>query len=176
MIESYFVICYPYAQDNKYNHNAKCSLPKDTSNQWISTFQKTPQFSSRDTFGPHHHIYFSIGRALQYTVQRFSVSNFPKHIDPAKTPCIHLLHQEQNQLGEWPLLSQGVYTGMFICCFLHQSTCSYSPWSRSLSSIYSALPSRRNKTPSRCPSLVDAQWPDNTTAARNQIASLTRSP
>ncbi len=31
-----------YAQDNKYNHNAKCSLLKDTSNQWISTRSKFP--------------------------------------------------------------------------------------------------------------------------------------
>lgn len=115
----------------------------------INEFQHFKRHSNGDTFSPHH-IYFSFGHARQYTVQHFK---FSKCIDPTKTACIHLLHQEQNQLGEWPLLSQGVYTGMFICCFLHQSTCSYSQWSRSLSSIYSALPSRRNKTPSLCPSL-----------------------
>ncbi len=147
-----------YAQDNKYNHNAKCSLLKDTSNQWISTRSKFPA-------GIYlAHITSTFPASVENTVQCFAIWNFPKCTDPTKTACIHLLLQEQNQLGEWPLLSQGVYTGMFICCFLHQSTCSYSLWSRSLSSIYSALPSRRHKTPSLHPNpdwcaMTRLPWP-----------------
>ncbi len=163
-----------YAQDNKYNHNAKCSLLKDTSNQWISTRSKFPA-------GIYlAHITSTFPASVENTVQCFAIWNFPKCTDPTKTACIHLLLQEQNQLGEWPLLSQGVYTGMFICCFLHQSTCSYSLWSRSLSSIYSALPSRRHKTPSLHPNpdwcaMTRLPWPIQLWR-ENQIASVTRPP
>lgn len=140
MIESYFIFCSLLSVHMRRiiniitTHNTV--YPKDTFNHWISKEAPTGICLA--------HIKYFLA-AVVYRAHSLAVLNFPKCFDPAKTTCIHLLLQEQNQLGEWPLLSQAVYSGMFICCFLHQSTCSYSPWSRSLSSIYSALPSHRHK-------------------------------
>ncbi len=144
-----------YAQDNTYNHNAKCSLLKDTSNQWISTRSKFPA----EIYLAH--IMSTFPASVENTAhQCFAIWNFPKYTDPTKTACINLLLQEQNQLGEWPLLSQGVYTSMFICCFLHSqhALIHYDQGHSPLFILHyravatKPLPSIQIRT--------DAQWPD----------------
>ncbi len=114
------------------------------------------QVSSRDIFSPYH-VHFSC-ECGKYSASVFCHLKFPKIHWPYKN-SLHKFAPPRGKSIRWvtPFVTRRIHQHVYLL-LSPQSTCSYSLWSRSLSSIYSALPSRRHKTSIQI--RTDAQWPD----------------